>query len=338
MVSRNSQMFVRLITDLSDVKHRNRVLVTELEDGIIHVQLNRPDKLNSLDLPMFEAIADTATSLRANKSARVVILSGIGKAFCTGLDVKSMGTSLTSSSKLLEKPAGTEHSNLAQDVGYLWRKVQVPVIASLHGMVYGGGLQVALGADFRFATSDCKLSIMEAKWGLIPDMSISVTLRELVRIDVAKELTMTGRIFSATEALNYGIVTRYACFCLIYRFKCEIDVMWIEFLFHRVVADPFAESLALAKEIVTRSPDAIAAAKLLYQDTWVRSEKDCLNLETEMQKKILLSWNQVMASKHLAISTTNRICFSMQISTAGRNFGVSLPYVKPKEFEGSKDE
>jgi enoyl-CoA hydratase/carnithine racemase len=103
---------------------------------------------------------------------RVVILSGAGKAFCTGLDIKSVGSQPSNFSKLLEKPASTPISNLAQDVGYLWRQLPCPVIASLHGMCYGGGLQIALGADFRIATPDCKLSIMEAKWGLIPGQSL----------------------------------------------------------------------------------------------------------------------------------------------------------------------
>ena len=185
-----------------------RIIFNEVESGIFHVEFNRPQKMNALDLKTFQELAATAQSLKANKSVRAIIISGKGKAFCTGLDVKSMMSELSSSSKLLDKPAAFEHSNMAQDVAYLWRSLSVPVIASLHGMVYGGGLQIALGADFRFAMPDCKLSIMEAKWGIIPDMSAAVTLRELVRIDVAKELTMTGRIFSASEGFGYGLITR----------------------------------------------------------------------------------------------------------------------------------
>lgn len=185
-----------------------RLIVEEAESGIFHVQLNRPDKMNALDLGMFQELSALALSLKENKSIRVVILSGKGRAFCTGLDVKSMVPNLSASSKLLDKPAATEHSNMAQDAAYLWRQLPVPVIACLHGMVFGGGLQIALGADFRIATPDCKMSIMEAKWGIIPDMSAAVTLRELVRMDVAKELTMTGRIFPASEGLGYGLVTR----------------------------------------------------------------------------------------------------------------------------------
>lgn len=185
-----------------------RVTVTEAEAGIFHVEFNRPEKMNALDLKTFEELAQTAQSLKDNKAVRVVVLSGKGKAFCTGLDIKSMLPDISSSSKLLDKPAGTEHSNMAQDVAYLWRQLPAPVIASLHGMAFGGGLQIALGADFRFSTPDCKLSVMEGKWGIIPDMSAAVTLRELVRIDVAKELTMTARIFPASEGHTLGLITR----------------------------------------------------------------------------------------------------------------------------------
>ena len=175
--------------------------------GIARVTLNRPTKMNALDMPMFEAIADTAALLKSDGSIRAVILSGSGRAFCTGLDMSSVlqNKPRQSVERLLEREP-EKHSNLAQDVGYLWRELPVPVIACLHGMCYGGGMQIALGADIRLATRDCKLSIMEAKWGLIPDMSASVTLRELVRIDVAKELTMTGRVILGTVRLCCGNV------------------------------------------------------------------------------------------------------------------------------------
>jgi enoyl-CoA hydratase/carnithine racemase len=193
--------------------------------------------------------------------------------------------------RLLERPSGygvegNEIGNLAQDVSYLWRELPVPVIAVLQGMCFGAGLQIALGADMRFATPDCKLSIMEGKWGLIPDMAAAITLRELVRIDVAKELTMTGRIVTGEEAARLGLVTR----------SCE---------------DPLDEAQRLATELVERSPDAIAGAKELYQRTWMASEKECLEVESEIQEKLLASWNQVAAS--------------------GRAFGWGVPYAKRKD-------
>mmetsp|Transcript_6920 Transcript_6920/g.15849 ORF Transcript_6920/g.15849 Transcript_6920/m.15849 type:complete len:149 (+) Transcript_6920:688-1134(+) len=147
-------------------------------------------------------------------------------------------------------------------------------------------MQIALGADFRFATPDCKLSIMEAKWGLIPDMSASVTLRELVRIDVAKELTMTGRIVDGKEAAELGLVTR-------------------------CVEDPMEEANKLATEIAARSPDAVGKAKDLFQKAWCSPEEECLRLETEFQRELLPSWNQVIAS--------------------GRSMGWTIPYLNRKD-------
>jgi enoyl-CoA hydratase/carnithine racemase len=248
------------------------VLVTRLDDNdIVHVEFNRPDKLNALNIDLFNGIAEVALKLAADKSVRCVILSGKGKAFCTGLDVNSVATNPLQAAKLLEKPAGTNISNLAQDVGYLWRKIPCPVIAAVHGMCFGGGMQIALGADFRLVSPDCKVSIMEAKWGMIPDMSAAVTLRELVRIDIAKELTMTGRVISGEEAARIGLMTR-----------CSDD--------------PFSSALQLAREICSRSPDSVAATKKLFQESWYSTEEQALHLETSLQKKILGSYNQLAAA------------------------------------------
>jgi enoyl-CoA hydratase/carnithine racemase len=262
------------------------------KDGICEVVLNRPDKLNACDMKMFQSIAEAASQLRDDRSVRAVIVRGEGRAFCTGLDVKSvMGSPLQQIETLLKRPSGygkpnNEVGNLAQDVSYLWRELPVPVICVLHGMCYGAGLQIALGADFRYATPDCKLSVMETKWGLIPDMSISITLRELVRIDVAKDLTMTGRVVLGTEAAELGLVSKV----------CE---------------DPLKDAHAFAKVLVERSPDALASAKELYQSTWTAaSEKECLELETKLQRKLLVSWNQLASS--------------------GRAFGYDVPFLNRK--------
>jgi enoyl-CoA hydratase/carnithine racemase len=266
-----------------------RVTTHTGSDGICEVVLNRPDKLNACDLKMFHAIAETASHLRDDRAVRAVILRGEGRAFCTGLDVKSvMSSPLKQIEELLERPSGygkadNDIGNLAQDVSYLWRELPVPVICVIHGMCYGAGLQIALGADFRYASPDCQLSIMETKWGLIPDMSIAITLRELVRIDVAKELTMTGRIVTGSEAASLGLVTKV----------CE---------------DPLKDARAFAQELVKRSPDALACTKELYQSTrTAASEKECLEVETKLQRKLLVSWNQLAAS--------------------GRAFGYGVPFM-----------
>ncbi|MEP1217302.1 MAG: crotonase/enoyl-CoA hydratase family protein [Marinobacter sp.] len=245
-----------------------RVLI-DIEDGIAIVTLNRPEKYNGLDMPMFEAITRAARTLKKDRSVRAIILRGAGEAFCSGLDVKTVSKNPVNFLKLLIKP-GRKISNLAQDVGYLWRDVPAPVIAVTHGYCFGGGFQVALGADFRFSTADCEFSIMESKWGLIPDMSLTVTLRELISIDLAKELTMTARRFSGTEAKAMGLVSR-------------------------ISDDPMTEALAFARELATRSPDAVAASKLLFNRAWSAPDKVALDWETRLQKKVLGRANQRVA-------------------------------------------
>ena len=151
---------------------------------------------------------------------------------------------------LLERD-GDRLANFAQRVGYDWSLVPAPVIAAIHGNCFGGGLQIALGADIRIAAPDAKLSIMEIKWGLVPDMGITQTLPRLVPIDVAKELTFSGRIVSGSDALALGLVTRNS-------------------------DDPLASALALADEIAQKSPDAVRAAKrALRRDMGQRRRRRC---------------------------------------------------------------
>ncbi|WP_233128902.1 crotonase/enoyl-CoA hydratase family protein [Halovibrio salipaludis] len=238
----------------------------DIENDIAYVTLKRPDKYNGLDMAMFNAIADTARTLKKDRSIRAVILQGSGKVFCSGLDVKSVTANPMNFAKLLFKP-GRKISNLAQDVGYLWREVPAPVIAVTHGVCYGGGLQIALGADFRYSTRDCEFSIMEAKWGLIPDMSITTTLSELMPIDKAKELTMTARVIEAPEAEHLGMVTH-------------------------VSDSPLADAEAFVEELKEKSPDAVAATKLLYNRAWQADDRTALGWETRLQKKIIARANQ----------------------------------------------
>ncbi|MGB0834434.1 MAG: crotonase/enoyl-CoA hydratase family protein [Psychrobium sp.] len=245
-------------------------VVIDYQDGIAIVSLNRGEKYNALDMAMFDGITSAVAELKENKSIRAVILKGNGKGFCAGLDMVSVLKNPLNAHTLLKKEDG-EASNLAQDVGYLWRGLPVPVIAVTHGSCFGGGMQIALGADFRYSTADCRFSIMEAKWGLIPDMSLSVTLRELTRIDIAKDLVMTGRIFEASQALEYGLITKI----------CD---------------DPLADALEFAKQLSTRSPDAVMYGKKLLNETWVSDDKSALGTETAYQKKLLGRWNHLVAT------------------------------------------
>ncbi|PAV25779.1 enoyl-CoA hydratase [Tamilnaduibacter salinus] len=243
----------------------DRVLL-DIEDGIATVILNRPDKYNGLDMPMFEAITRTAKRLRHDRSLRAVVLLGAGDAFCSGLDVATVSKNPLNFLKLLAKP-GRRISNMAQDVGYQWRQLPVPVIAVTHGYCFGGGLQLALGADFRFSTRDCEFAIMESKWGLIPDMSLMTTLPDLMPMDQAKELAMTARRVKGDEAKSLGLVTRLS-------------------------DDPFNDARAFAKELANRSPDAMSATKQLFNNAWRAGDKTALAEETRLQKKILARTNQ----------------------------------------------
>jgi len=253
-------------------------LVTmEVNNGIADVRLNRVDKYNALSPAMFEAIIHAGEALAERRDVRVVVLSGNGRGFCAGLDMASFqGMSDAGSSSgggsgaLLARDERPE--NHAQRPAYVWKRLPVPVIAAIHGVAFGGGCQIALGADIRFAAPDAKLSIMEIKWGLVPDMSITQTLRTLVPLDVAKELTFTGRVLSGAEAKEYGLVTH-------------------------VAEDPLAAAMALAEEIAGKSPDAIRAGKALYEQSWFADERTGLAMESELQAALIGSPNQVEAIK-----------------------------------------
>lgn len=241
----------------------NRVKL-EVRNEIAYVTLNRADKMNGLDFAMFDALVATAKTVRQDKSVRAVILQGDGKAFCTGLDFKEVGKQPLRMLTAFLKYGKT--TNLYQEACWCWRELPVPVLAVIHGYCYGGGMQLALAADFRFTTPDCEFSIMEAKWGLIPDMSGSVTLRELLPMDVAKELTMTARLFNGTEAKALNLVTH-------------------------VSENPLAAAEALAAEIKTRSPDSVAFTKALFHQTWHLSPRGAFAVESRLQRILLLGKN-----------------------------------------------
>ncbi|MEM7135029.1 MAG: crotonase/enoyl-CoA hydratase family protein [Myxococcota bacterium] len=246
----------------------DRVHLT-IDNAVATVRLSRPDKMNGLDLPMFEALIETGKQVAADPSIRAVVLHGEGKAFCAGLDFMSFMGGPEIGQRLLDRGAESP-ANVAQRPAWVWQEVPVPVIAAVHGVAYGGGLQIALGADIRIVTPDAKLSVMEIKWGLVPDMSITQTLLRQVPLDVAKELTFTGRVISGTEAVELGIATR-------------------------VSDDPLREALDLAKLIATKSPHAIRSGKALLNEAAELSRADALRLETDLQKELLGSPNQMEA-------------------------------------------
>ena len=174
----------------------------EITDGVADVRLVRADKMNALDNAMFDALIEAGERLKGESGVRAAVLSGEGRAFCAGLDTsnfaamasggRSGGQSSTGDALVTARrtPGG---SNRAQHAVMVWREVPVPVIAAVHGVAYGGGFQLALGPDMRFVTPDVKLSVLEIKWGLIPDMAGLVLMRQLVRDDIARDLTYSGR-------------------------------------------------------------------------------------------------------------------------------------------------
>lgn len=245
-------------------------------DGVADVRFTRPEKRNALDIAAFLGIVATTERLASDPSVRVVVLSGEGAAFCSGIDFTifsggggSDDPSQGPMANLLGRDDG-DVANLAQKAAWCWHALPQPVIAAVHGVAYGGGFQIAVACDLRIAHPETTFSIMETKWGLVPDMSGTVFLPDLVGIDVAKELTWTGRVFGADEASSLGLVTRIA-------------------------TDPLAEALTLAREIAHRSPDAVRGAKRLFDGAVVNDPVTQLRLEEEVQLGIIGRPNQFEA-------------------------------------------
>ena len=243
----------------------------DFKDGVADVRMTRADKMNAIDSEMFEGLVQAGRALRDDKSVRAVVLSGEGRGFCAGLDMGSFaamgsGNRQAGDPKLFER--SESGANRAQLAAWIWQELPVPVIAAVHGVAYGGGLQIALGADIRIVAPDAKLSVMEVKWGLIPDMSGTQTLRRLVRQDVAKELTFTGRVFSGKEAVELGIATRAS-------------------------ENPLDEALDLARQIALKSPDAVRAAKRLLNESWQGTVAEGLKLEETLQRSLIGQPNQI---------------------------------------------
>lgn len=231
---------------MTDQHTTDRVSI-DVRDGVADVRMTRPDKRNALDGPMFTALAAAGERLRHEPGVRAVVLSGEGSSFCAGLDFGSFQSMADADANPIGspdpgnpgslQPGGLTH--LAQQVCWVWQQVPVPVIAAVHGHALGGGMQIALGADIRVVHPDAQMSVREVHWGLIPDMTGTLTLSQLVGIDIAKELVFTARIFDGAEAVRLGLATRLS-------------------------DDPVASARALAGDIAERSPDAVRGAKQLF--------------------------------------------------------------------------
>jgi enoyl-CoA hydratase/carnithine racemase len=228
-----------------------RVTIT-IEDHVADVRFNRPEKINALDGEQFAAIVDAGEELKGNLDVRAVVLSGNGRGFCAGLDFSSFqamagGGGVDPKANADDKPARPQRgigdlegriTHLGQQACYVWQELHCPVIAAVHGVALGGGAQIALGADMRIMAPDAQFSILEIRWGLIPDMTGTAMLPLLVGLDRAKELTFTGRMVSGSECGQIGLATR-------------------------VSDNPLEDALELASEIAGKSPHAVRGAKKL---------------------------------------------------------------------------
>lgn len=249
-------------------------ITVDIQDGVADVRLVRVDKMNALDDAMFEALIQTGERLKTESGVRAVVLSGAGRAFCAGLDMGNFDKMASGERKggtgLVETPRTEGGSNRAQHAVMVWREIPVPVIAAIHGVAFGGGFQLALGADMRFVTPDARMAVMEIKWGLVPDMAGISLLRRLIRDDQARELTYSGRQFTGEEALSLGLATR-------------------------VCADPYAEALAFARDVAAKNPDAIRADKRLMNLADDGDHKAILLAESVEQSALIGSPNQIEA-------------------------------------------
>ena len=234
---------------------------------IAHVQLNRPDKRNALSFAMLNELVTIAKKIKTDKQVRVVVISGAGDAFSAGIDLGDLNNpkNMAYAAWELVKPG----QSLFQKANLIWQTLPVPVIASLHGYCLGAGMQLALGADIRICQPDCKLSIMESRWGLVPDMGLTRSIKDIIPLDLAKELTLTARIFDGHYAKDIGLVTHLS-------------------------DDPLAHAMQLAEEMIQRSPDALLAGKRVL-DAMAHQPKRSLRLEKIWQLKLMLGKNSKIA-------------------------------------------
>lgn len=257
---------------MADQMIQDRISISTDDAGVADVRLARADKRNALDPAMFSALIESSDLLAKDTSLRAVVLSGEGKGFCAGLDFESFQAMGDSADSGESRPAATDHdegriTHRGQQAVYGWTELPVPVIAALRGHALGGGIQLALGADIRIAAPDTKMSVLEIRWGLVPDMTGTQTLINLVGLDVAKELTFSGRMVDAEEALHLGLVTQIA-------------------------DDPHAVAMEMAADIAKKSPHAIRAAKRIFNEAAKLTVAEGFAMEREEIGRLIGSPNQ----------------------------------------------
>jgi len=244
-------------------------VTVRVDGGVAQVRLNRPDKLNALTLDTLDALVTVAHDLARDRTLRGVVLGGEGPSFCAGLD---FGTVLKDPVRIARAfvPRPWRGTNTFQEACWAWRRIPVPVVAAVEGHCFGGGLQIALGADFRLTTAHAQWAVLEAKWGLIPDMSGIQALSQQLGMDVAKRLTMTGEVVSGSRAVELGLATE-------------------------VADDPYAAAADLLARIATRSPDSVAATKRIFNRTWSSGDRRTFFAERVEQAWLLAAANTRIA-------------------------------------------
>jgi len=248
----------------------------EVEGGVADVRMNRPDKLNALDNAMFTALVAASEELKSRPEVRAVVLSGKGRSFCAGLDFASFQAMAGPSddkgqdvSEVVAKQNG-RITHLGQQSVWGWQELAVPVICAIQGHALGGGFQLALGADIRLVHPDTKLSALEMRWGLIPDMCAAELLPRLVGADVASELYFTARMISGAEAVELGVCTRLS-------------------------DNPHDSAMELATDIASKSPQAIRHAKSLINQHGRVTTAEAFANERRYMGELIGSQNQVEA-------------------------------------------
>ena len=247
-------------------------VITEIDGPVAYVWLNRPDKLNGVELDMLQGLLDAAAEIRRNRDVRAVVLQGKGDSFCAGLDFAAAGKSSKARIAQFFLPNPLRGTNRFQQALWAWRELPVPVIAVTRGHVFGAGIQLALAADFRITTPDCQWSVLEAKWGLVPDMSGTVALAELTTADTAKRLVMTGEVFSGEQAVEYGLAMESS-------------------------ENPIKPALELVDALLARSPDSVAASKKLLNRSRRGGLRGAFGRERRYQLRMLRSANAKIARK-----------------------------------------
>ena len=245
------------------------VIRIEKKQGIATVYLNRPAKRNAMSFELLRELVAVAKKIKSDRSIRCVILTGETNVFSAGIDLADLNNPKNRAYAAWEliKPG----QSLFQKAFLIWQELPVPVIAAIEGYCFGAGMQLALAADIRIAHPKTQMSIMETRWGLVPDMGLTRSIKGIIGVDLAKELSLTARVFDGDYAKEIGLVTH-------------------------LNDSPVEQAQLLAQEMLQRSPDALAAVKQVL-DAMEHQPKKSLRLEKIWQLKLLLGKNSQIARK-----------------------------------------